>query len=236
MRAGGPVSLRTKSGLVPGSSRPQSQSWFSTRTGRACGTWPTPIAPRISKAIGDSSHAVAREVLGNVRLDGSCGSDIGIAAHGVACPQLRLPAPEQGSRIVRIRPQRSVVKCDGAASATHLQIGKRQAVKCVDQVGLERQRLVAIDQRSLQLTDNGSCPATVVPGVGILRIDSNDLVEIADRAPVLPLPRQDQAPPEIGRSVVRVALDFLVELADRAVVERPLARWRLGRWSAFGLC
>ena len=86
---------------------------------------------RRARSLGDGSHAVAREFIGNVGLDRRCGGNVGVAALDVALPQLDYAAAIEGTRMFRGDLERRVVVDDRIGELTKLEIGKAAAGECI---------------------------------------------------------------------------------------------------------
>src|SRR5436305_15218528 len=67
-------------------------------------------------------HAVAREIIDDIRRDRLCRGDVGIAARCVALPDLGYSAPIKRARELRIEAQRRAVIVDGRIELAHLQV------------------------------------------------------------------------------------------------------------------
>jgi len=68
-------------------------------------------------------HAIAREVIANLRLDFLCRCDIGITANFIALLELGKPASIERARQLRLESQRRVIIVDSRVKLTHLHVG-----------------------------------------------------------------------------------------------------------------
>ena len=86
---------------------------------------------RARRSLGDGSHAVSREFIGNVGLDRRCRGNVGVAALDVALPQLDYTAAIEGTRMFRGDLERRVVVDGRIGELTKLEIGKAAAGECI---------------------------------------------------------------------------------------------------------
>ena len=80
--------------------------------------------------------------------------------------------------MLRVDAQGCIIIGNGFARLAHLQIKKASTIESVQVTGAERQRIIAILERSLQFAGHGFRPAPIVECFHILGIEPNNRIKI----------------------------------------------------------
>src|SRR5258708_15032805 len=163
-------------------------------------------------------HAIAREVIANLRLDFLCCRDIGTTADFIALLELGKPASIERARQLRLESQRRIIIVDSRVELAHLHVGQPTRVirRCIGRLRLKR--LIAVLQRRLQFTKDGAGPTASAPRGFRTGIETNRLVIVAGRASVLVLFLVSFGAVDEGLDVVGIEPDRLIKIFDREVV------------------
>ena len=119
--------------------------------------------------------------------------------------------------MVRVDPKGGVVVHDRFSRLAEFEIDHTAAV---ERVGIARPQLqggFAVIECGLQVADDCARPTAVVEGFGILWIEPDDSVEVADRLGKGSVLGVKLATPGVGGGIVRTSRDLLVQLLNRWV-------------------
>ena len=169
-------------------------------------------------AWGALPHAIAREVVADPGLDCLSRCDIGIAANFVSLLEPGKPPSIECARQLRVKSQRRAIIIDGRAKSAHLQVDQSARVIRRGFVYPRLKRLIAVFQRRLQRTEDGSGPAASVPHRFQIGIETNCLVIVPRRAIVFILFQVGSGTIGESSAVVGLELDRLIERFDSEVV------------------
>src|SRR6516165_4924118 len=128
-----------------------------------------------------SVHAIALEVLFDIRIDGLCRLDIRARRLFVALLRVRDPSSIERARILLLQLEHRRVIRNCVVQFPHFQVDQATAVERVGIARTHRQRAIAIFKRLFEVTDHGARPAATVPSPDRLRIELDDFAVVFDR-------------------------------------------------------
>src|SRR5581483_4990796 len=163
-------------------------------------------------------HAEPGEVRADVLVDLLRCLDVRLPARRVAAPELGDAAAVERAGMVGVGLQGEVVLGERLGPVVHLQVHEAARIARVKIVGRERQRLVAVGQRLLQLlADDGAGQAAVVVGRRQVRAEADGLAVVGGRLLVAALAEAREAAIVEERRILGLQLDGGGVILDRAV-------------------
>jgi len=157
-------------------------------------------------------YAVVLEFAIDGRIDRFGGTNIRIAAGGVAFFDLGFAASVQGGSHLRVEPQRRIKVGDRLVQLPEFQIGQPATVEGVRISRSQLYCFVAVGKRCIEFAGQRADETTIVKRFGIVRVELDRLAEILGREHVFAALGENLTALIVKVSVPRVAPNRFVEL------------------------